>query len=1725
MPKAALSPICLELVTRAAVALVLLSLAQAQQRQALATHAAAPLGAQLVGRLPASQHMQLAISLPLRNQDQLNTFLQQLEDPTSPNYHHYLSPAQFTEQYGPTVEQYQQVIAFVTAHGFTVTHTSASRELLNITGPVSSIEQTFQLRMQLYQDPKQNRTYFAPSVDPTVDVGLPILGVSGLTNRVLPHPMLTKASPNSGPTSYQTGSGPGGQFLGSDFRAAYYGSGPLTGAGQAIALSELGQWNMADVTAYFNSVNQTLDIPIITELLGGTDGSCPGACDDGEEANDIIQITSMAPGASVLIVYEDTSGNADVDIFDAFATENIAKQMSWSFGIGPGNAVADEQQFARFHAQGQNFLVASGDEGANLGDGGWPGFSPDVTDVGGTNLTTASAGGPRSSETGWVGSGTGWCDSSNSSTPCFGSPGDSYDAIPSWQVASIISAAGGSTSYRDLPDVSADANTDSWWCAGGTCQGGLGGTSLAAPRWAGFLALVNEQAAANGDTSVSFLSPLAWQIGQSSSYDIAFYDVTSGCNPSGSTVPPGFTGQFCAMTGFDMVTGWGTPNSDGTINTMAPTSTTNPYVGLSASPAMLNLTPGGAPGTATISLTPGNGFTGTVDLSAVILGSPTGVTASFNPTSISGLQTSTLTVSTTSSAPAGTQMLVVSGTSSGVPTGTVFLTIGLPDFSLTVTPTNPPAYTGEPNSIYLNQGGSATATVAVSSQNGFGGSVDLAVSGQPTGVTATFNPTSTGTTSQLALAANSSATTGTDYLAVTGTSGTITGPLNAPYTILAVSAASGTGGSGTPVSLSSAYNLPAIYDDGITFGTGMDGAGFAYSANLLTPGSQVGRILNGVQFNLGPANAKNCAGSGQPACTNDAVSFNGQTINLPSGEFTTLQLLATAFDGPITGQTVTVTYADGTTSTFTQGFSDWCGCSTNPGGQSGESFAVVMPYRDEATGAEDNRVFNLYAYTFVLNSAKTVQSLTLPAKPSTGGVVIFAATLTSQNLGTQVSLSSSVNIAGLFNFGLTFEGTGDIDGPGTEDACTLKNGCTDAFWSGLPSGSGSGEGGLGLTATTSPTLTVKGLVFNLQNVNTADCGPSGGSLPVCINDIIQLPSAPGVTIDLPANQQTAYTTLTMLGSGVQGSHTGTVTVNYTTGSPSSFNQTFSDWCNFGNNTFESVAVGGMYRINSDGTLNTQATCNLYAYTYALDSSREVSSITLANTDGTTYTFSVALTLSGNTSTGPGFSLSGTGLSVVQGNTGTSTVTSTVSGGFNSAVALSASGQPSGVTISFNPASIGAPGSGTSTMTANVASTVAAGTYPITVTGTGGGLSETTTVTLTVTGPPSFSLSASATSLNVGAGASDAEIITIDPANGFESNVTLAVTSTLPTGVTASFSPNPTTTSSTLSLTASSSAAIGSATVTVTGTSGSLTETTTFSLNVTGSFSLGATPASGSVTAGNSLTSTIAITPSSSYSGSVTLSCSISPAVSGMTAPTCSFGSTSPVTVTNGAPASAMLTFTTVSPSPMIVHTALFGDANTLSPRGPSPPENSRANLLYGLIWMPVSGLVLVGFKLSGRKATKRKWSLLLMLWLLTGAMVILPACGSGSSTPPSCTSGPTAPTALAASGTTSTGTALNWTASSATSPCTVTSYAIYQNGTKVATTTNTTYNVTGLVSGNQYSFTVAATDSNGTSAQSSPVSVSTGTQAQTYTLTITGTGSGSAAQIGNPSTVTVTVTQ
>jgi len=171
-----------------------------------------------------------------------------------------------------------------------------------------------------------------------------------------------------------------------------------------------------------------------------------------------------------------------------------------------------------------------------------------------------------------------------------------------------------------------------------------------------------------------------------------------------------------------------------------------------------------------------------------------------------------------------------------------------------------------------------------------------------------------------------------------------------------------------PVSLALAYNRNAFDTDGATFTSGgLDGYGFAYSANLLG----TTQTVNGIVFNIGPANVPN--------------SVANATVTLPAGNFSALKVLATGVNGLQTSQTVTVNYTDGSSTPFVQSFSDWFVA----GGYSGETTAVTMAYRNVYNGTKDARTFLLYGYSFALNVAKTVESITLPANSN---VVVLAIT-------------------------------------------------------------------------------------------------------------------------------------------------------------------------------------------------------------------------------------------------------------------------------------------------------------------------------------------------------------------------------------------------------------------------------------------------------------------------------------------------------------------------------------------------------------------------------------------------------------------------------------------------------------------------------------------------------------------------------------------------------------
>ena len=142
------------------------------------------------GRLAASQRLNLAIGLPLRNREALTNLLQRIYDPACADYHHYLTTAEFTEQFGPAEPDYQAVIAFAKANGLTVKATHPNRAVLDVSGAVADIERALHVKFQVYQHPTENRTFFAPDTEPSLDLTTPILGISGLDNYAPPRPRL-----------------------------------------------------------------------------------------------------------------------------------------------------------------------------------------------------------------------------------------------------------------------------------------------------------------------------------------------------------------------------------------------------------------------------------------------------------------------------------------------------------------------------------------------------------------------------------------------------------------------------------------------------------------------------------------------------------------------------------------------------------------------------------------------------------------------------------------------------------------------------------------------------------------------------------------------------------------------------------------------------------------------------------------------------------------------------------------------------------------------------------------------------------------------------------------------------------------------------------------------------------------------------------------------------------------------------------------------------------------------------------------------------------------------------------------------------------------------------------------------------------------------------------------------------------------------------------------------
>jgi uncharacterized repeat protein (TIGR03803 family) len=340
----------------------------------------------------------------------------------------------------------------------------------------------------------------------------------------------------------------------------------LDGSGQNVGLVELEGYYAADITTYENqSVPSLPQVPLDNIYSDGMTGTPDSTDTDGiaECSLDIEMAISMAPGLTEVYVFE---GNVTDHILENMVANPEISQFSCSWTLSY-DATADDY-LQQMESQGQSFFQASGDGDAWVSPIAWPCDDPDVTSVGGTALNMNGSSVSYASETVWnsgnLGASHAWPLNGDGYWGSGGGVSSVY-SIPGWQQSVNTTAAGGSSSMRNIPDVALTAD-DVWVIYDSGLSGSFMGTSCAAPLWAGFMALVNQQRVTNGATPIGFLNPAIYAIGQSTNYAACFHDITNGNNTwSGSP------NKFNAGSGYDLCTGWGTVGGSNLINALQQT--------------------------------------------------------------------------------------------------------------------------------------------------------------------------------------------------------------------------------------------------------------------------------------------------------------------------------------------------------------------------------------------------------------------------------------------------------------------------------------------------------------------------------------------------------------------------------------------------------------------------------------------------------------------------------------------------------------------------------------------------------------------------------------------------------------------------------------------------------------------------------------------------------------------------------------------------------------------------------------------------------------------------------------------------------------------------------------------------------------------------------------------------------------------------------------------------
>ena len=648
--------------------------------------------------------MTMHFKLTESQQDALNTLMLQQQNPASANYHQWLTPEQYAGSFGLSQSDFARAVAWLQQQGFSIDETARSRSWVAFSGTADQVTAAFHTEIHRYS--VAGRIHYANATEPSIPTALAgvVEGIRSLDD-FRPAPKSIRRRISATPNPRFTSSVSGDHFIApADFATIYdvqslYNTG-ITGSGVKIAV--MGQTDIVvnDITEFRAAAGLPANNPTVVDTPAHIAITSSG---DLTEADlDLEWSGAVARNASITYVNSGNSANGAFDSLAYAIDNNVAPVISISYGgceqiEGATTVTAIQTMLEQATAQGETVVGAAGDAGATDCDNidpsaptdiatnglavDFPASSPNVTGVGGTEFYNDTTTGGNSY----------WSASNNSTTQ-----GSAVSYIPEmvWNDTAAdgeLSGGGGGASIfftkpvwqtgtgvpsddaRDVPDITISASPDhdpylicssdytnqdsgvtdctSGFRASDQTLDVIGGSSVGPPTFSGIVALIVQKTGSAQGNVNAILYPLAAAVPD------AFHDITNGnnqepCEMGSIDCPSGGQIGFVAGPGYDQASGLGSYDAFNLVSkwtSVKPHTGATPDFAFSSNPATVSVA-AGASTSATLTVVPNNGFTGTVTVACSVASALSGVTCSVSPSTIASTGTTSLTVSASTGA-------------------------------------------------------------------------------------------------------------------------------------------------------------------------------------------------------------------------------------------------------------------------------------------------------------------------------------------------------------------------------------------------------------------------------------------------------------------------------------------------------------------------------------------------------------------------------------------------------------------------------------------------------------------------------------------------------------------------------------------------------------------------------------------------------------------------------------------------------------------------------------------------------------------------------------------------------------------------------------------------------------------------------------------------------------------------------------------------------------------